>query len=90
MILLGEWDTSKFSNGPHTVLLYTFFTGSTFISQIIMLNMLIAIMGDTFDHMIENREVNATKTKLKLITECIPKKNFLANVEAENDFMVIV
>ncbi len=56
-----------------------------------MLNMLIAIMGDTFDNMIENREVNATKTKLKLITECIVKKHAFERGEvAEKEFMIIV
>lgn len=29
-----------------------------------MLNMLIAIMGDTFEHIMENRVVNSTKSKL--------------------------
>ena len=34
-----------------------------------MLNMLIAIMGDTFDHNMENKDVNAIKTKLALMTD---------------------
>lgn len=55
-----------------------------------MLNMLIAIMGDTFDNMIENREVNATKTKLKLITECIVKKHENEREDVEKEFMIIV
>ena len=32
-----------------------------------MLNMLIAIMGDTFARTIENRDLNSTKTKLELL-----------------------
>ena len=32
-----------------------------------MLNMLIAIMGDTFERVIENRDLNSTKTKLELL-----------------------
>ena len=32
-----------------------------------MLNMLIAIMGDTFERVIENRELNSTKTRLELL-----------------------
>ena len=34
-----------------------------------MLNMLIAIMGDTFAHVMENRELNRIKTKLKITSE---------------------
>ena len=32
-----------------------------------MLNMLIAIMGDTFERVIENRDLNSMKTKLELL-----------------------
>jgi len=42
---------------------------STFFVQITMLNMLIAIMGNTFDNVILKKEILATKTKLKLVSE---------------------
>ena len=35
-----------------------------------MLNMLIAIMGDTYEKIIENRDVNEVKTQLQLMGEC--------------------
>lgn len=34
-----------------------------------MLNMLVAIMGDTFARIIENRDLNSTKTKLELLSD---------------------
>lgn len=34
-----------------------------------MLNMLIAIMSDTFEHTIENRELNSNKTKIGVMSE---------------------
>ena len=34
-----------------------------------MLNMLIAIMSDTFERTIENRDLNAVKTKLEIMGE---------------------
>ena len=34
-----------------------------------MLNMLIAIMGDTFGRIIEAKDVNAMKTKIELMTD---------------------
>ena len=46
-----------------------FFVLATFISQVTMLNMLIAIMGDTFEHTIENHELNSVKTKIEVMSE---------------------
>ena len=40
---------------------------ATFISQLVMLNMLIAIMGDSFNKEVENKELNRTKTKLEIL-----------------------
>ena len=48
---------------------YFFFVFATFISQVTMLNMLIAIMGDTYARIMENKEVNATMTKLQLLSD---------------------
>ena len=70
--------------------------GATFFTQLTMLNMLIAIMGDTFDYATENKEINATKTKLKLLndyavnvrhapSEQDKKERFLIVVETEPD-----
>ena len=42
---------------------------ATLITQVTMLNMLIAIMGDSFEHIIENQELNATKTKTEVMGE---------------------
>ena len=41
--------------------------------------MLIAIMGDTFDKVTEDKHVNATKTKLSLITRPTLSKNVRPN-----------
>ena len=48
---------------------YTFFILSTFFCQLTMLNMLIAIMGDTFERITENRALYSTLTKLGLMGE---------------------
>ena len=34
-----------------------------------MLNMLIAIMGDTFEQAIENQDLNSIKTKIEVMSE---------------------
>ena len=36
-----------------------------------MLNMLIAIMGDTFDRMMENKDINAVRSKLELVADLV-------------------
>ena len=66
-IVLSAYNYENFKNKPQAEMCYIFFIMSTFITQVTMLNMLIAIMEDTFERVIENKEVNATKTKLSLL-----------------------
>ena len=66
MLALGDWGSTRrnFQEGPQATMIYIFFILGTFISLVTMLNMLIAIMGDTFDRMMENKDINAVKSKL--------------------------
>ena len=66
---LGEFGMDNFSDNPQAIICYIFFISATFITQITMLNMLIAIMGDTFGRIIENIQVNALKTKIELMED---------------------
>ena len=50
----------------------TFFIAATFFTQLTMLNMLIAIMGDSFAFVSENKEKYATKTKLEILISQAP------------------
>ena len=52
-----------------SVMTITIFICATFFTQITMLNMLIAIMGDTFEHITEQRPLYATRTKLGLLAD---------------------
>ena len=90
LVLLGEFNLDNFADQPQSRLCYIFFIFATLITQITMLNMLIAIMGDTFERVIESRDVNATKTKLDLMSDLVAT---LEDVSAEEDkecFMFIV
>lgn len=49
-----------------------------------MLNMLIAIMGDTFDKVTENYQVYTTRTKLQILGDYV---NNFTDVETENFFL---
>ena len=51
----------------NAALCYIFFISTTFISQVTFLNMLIAIMGDTFDRVIDQRPTYSLKNKLMLM-----------------------
>ena len=66
---LGEFNTDNFSKQPHDVLCYLLFILATFFVQVTMLNMLIAIMSDTYERVSENKSVHAHRTKLKLLSE---------------------
>ena len=48
LVALGEFDIDNYE-GPDSALSWIFFLLATFIAQIIFMNLLIAIMGDTFD-----------------------------------------
>ncbi len=71
---MGEWENTRgnFAEGLQTRLIYVFFFLATFVSLITMLNMLIAIMGDTFDRMMENKDSNAVRSKLELVADLGP------------------
>ena len=43
---------------------FLFYVTAAFFTQILFLNMLIANMADTFERVIENRELHAIETKL--------------------------
>ena len=69
-IALGEFanlEAYSWGSETDTVLILSFFILTTFVTQITMFNMLIAIMSDTFDNINENKEANAIKSKLSLM-----------------------
>jgi hypothetical protein len=70
LLALGEFTSlGEFDKGPQAYMCYIFFALATFVSQVTMFNMLIAIMGDTFEKITENKEVNSIKSKLNLLSE---------------------
>ena len=66
------------------------FVAATFITQLVMLNMLIAIMGYTFERVIENRDVNAVKTKLHFIGDLVATLDQTSRKEEQKQFMFVV
>ena len=68
LIALGEFPLDDYDGKPYEWIFVLFFIATTFFTMITVLNMLITIMGETFDNMSPAREVNATKTKLEFIS----------------------
>ncbi len=47
---LGDFDTDDYNTlGENSWIIWMIFLGSTMVLSIVMLNLLIAIMGDTYD-----------------------------------------
>ena len=69
---MGEFEVDAYRDSEvHKLLIYVLFILSSFIIQITFLNMLIAIMGDTFDRATEERENNARETKLRIMGDYV-------------------
>lgn len=65
LLILGEFYMDGFEKEP--AILYLLFVATTFISQIVFFNMLIAIMGDTFGRVIEQKPTHSLKNKLLIM-----------------------
>jgi hypothetical protein len=48
LVALGEFDLDGLSQGPDNYIAYVFFFLASFLLLVVFMNMLIAIMGDTF------------------------------------------
>ena len=89
LLALGDFQIEDFDNGSQTGLCYMFFVLATLISQVTMLNMLIAIMGDTFEHIIENKDLNSVKTKIEVMAELVNNIYTEGEVDEERFLFVI-
>lgn len=69
MLSLGEFNYGNYESGPQTYLCYAFFLCATFLTQITFLNMLIALMGDTFAKVMEQKEQFGLQTKLNIMSD---------------------
>ena len=64
MLSLGEFNTDNYGEDAKDSLIWIVFILTTFITQITFLNMLIAIMGDTFARVSEVKEQSALQEKI--------------------------
>ena len=69
LIALGEFPLDDWAGVKYQEVVLTFFVLSTFFVQITMLNMLIAIMGTTFEDVYSKKAIKSNKAKLKFVSE---------------------
>ena len=88
MLALGEFEFDGFEEGSQATFCYVLFILATFFSQITQLNMLIAIMSNTFEKVMENRELHAIQTKLELMGEL--SSNIHEDTDDKKRFLYVV
>ena len=71
MLSLGEFDTEQYLEAGDDVIVWLVFIATTFITQITFLNMLIAIMGDTFARVSEAKDQSALSEKIKILSDYV-------------------
>ncbi len=71
MLSLGEFDLDNYNYEGNDVIVWIVFIATTFITQITFLNMLIAIMGDTFARVSEVKEQSALKEKIEILSDYV-------------------
>lgn len=90
LLMLGEFHMDGFKNHVNASLCYVFFISTTIISQITFLNMLIAIMGDTFDRVIDQRPTYSLKNKLMLMAAMKSMIRSRRSDETEKVFIYVI
>ena len=66
-LILGEFDTDNYTDTDY--LPWIFFVAATFLSQVLIFNMLIAIMGDTYARVSEMKNQAALKEKIGILCD---------------------
>lgn len=66
---LGDFDGSSYAHGPDATRAQIMFLISTFIICVVFMNMLIAIMGDTFGKVSEAQVESGIRERVVLISD---------------------
>lgn len=68
-MMLGEFDTDQFFDSRQPVVCLLLFVAYMMAMMVILLNLLIAIMGDTYDKVTHTKEMQFLKTKARVIDD---------------------
>ena len=71
ILAVGDYDLNGFENkGPiNKFFLWMIFFGATFMLQVTFMNMLIAIMGNTFGEVMEKKTQSAIEERIILLND---------------------
>lgn len=72
MLALGEFDTDNYDEeNSEDRFLWLLFFAMTFLAQIVFLNMLIAVMGDSFDKVTEKNQQAALMEQINMLGDYV-------------------
>lgn len=92
LLSLGEFETfTENFEGQFSILILVLFNLASFCTMVTALNMIIAIMSDTFTKVNENREQHQREMKLSLLSDYTSMiRERCAAVKQKDSFLVIV
>jgi len=85
---LGSFETDNFE-GKNEGIIWLCWLAGTFLIQITFLNMIIAIMGNTFDKVMDKRQLSALKERINIMQDYRKVVTFL-KLDKSFKFMAIV
>jgi hypothetical protein len=68
---LGNFYTETFNVNPSVTLCWIYFIAATFFTQILFINMIIAMMGTTYDNVRENADRNALIVQTRILADFV-------------------
>ena len=71
MLSLGEFEVDNFEGEGKDIIIWIIFITTTFITQVTFLNMLIAIMGDTFSRVTESKAQSGLREKIAILSDFV-------------------
>ena len=86
-LMIGEYEVEGFVGHTNPFFCYGLFVFTVLISQITFLNMLIAIMADTFEKVIEQKPTFSLKNRLNLLASM---KSILPTKEFDSDSKIFL
>lgn len=69
MLGLGEFETDGFESSNQTVMLWVWFVLATFLTQIIFINTLVAILANTYTKIMEQKQKYALKQRANIYSD---------------------
>ena len=87
MLGLGEFGfTGRFS-GENAWAFWIFFCLATFITQVIIFNMLIAVMSDTYDKVSERKDQATLQEKIRILADYVWVAGLARNLEGGSNYI---